>query len=210
MARVVAELGRPETAEETAARKAEFSRRYRSSKTFPSLLAAILATLAIMFVVVLGVPRGTPAEAPPIDVTAESAALAADLGHPVIDPAVPDDWRVNAARIEGGSVDAWTISYAPRAERGFLNIAQGFGASESWPAEMLRGATTSATVTIDGIEWAEYSISDAAGAGNISYALATTAGDDRVLVYGTAAPDIAKAAASAVTADIRELREATP
>ncbi|MFG6476256.1 DUF4245 family protein [Microbacterium sp. P06] len=210
MARVVAELGRPETPDETAARKAEFSRRYRSSKTFPSLIGAVLATLAIMFVVVLGVPRGTPADPPPIDASSESDALASTFNRFVIDPAVPETWRVNAARVEGGNVEAFTISYVPDSARGFLNIAQGFDAGESWPAEKLRGATITGSVTIDGIVWDEYSISDAAGAGNVSYALATTAGPDRALIFGTASPDVAKVAATALADDIRTLREVAP
>jgi hypothetical protein len=42
--RVVAELGRPETPEETAARKAESSRVYRSSQNFRNLIAARAST----------------------------------------------------------------------------------------------------------------------------------------------------------------------
>lgn len=210
MARIVAELGRPETPEETAARKAEFSRRYRSSKTFPSLIAAVLATLAVMAIVVFGVPRGTPTEAPPIDVSAESAALSSTFGRPVIDPAVPEDWRVNVARMENRSVDAWTIAYVPRGERGFVNVAQGFDAGDSWPAEMLRGAASTNTVTIDGVEWDEYVISDSAASKNISYALGTRAGPDRILVYGSASPEVARVAATALVDDIRELQEDAP
>ena len=206
MARVVAELGRPETPQETADRKAEFSRRYRSSKTFPSLFAAILVTLAIMFVVVVGVPRGQLADAPQIDVSAEASALSSTLNRPVIDPAIPESWRVNAARIEGASVDAWTVSYAPDDAAGFLRVAQGFDATESWPVEVLRGAGSSETVTIDGIVWDEYSIADSSRSGNISYALGTEAGADRILIYGSASPEVARRAAEAVAADVRDLR----
>ena len=46
--RVVAELGRPETAAETAARKAESSRVYRSSQTTRNLIAALLVTIAML------------------------------------------------------------------------------------------------------------------------------------------------------------------
>ncbi|HYP73058.1 MAG TPA: DUF4245 domain-containing protein, partial [Microbacterium sp.] len=60
--RVVAELGRPETPQETADRKAASSAAYRSSKTFRNLIAALLITVAVVAVVYLGVPRGSLAE----------------------------------------------------------------------------------------------------------------------------------------------------
>jgi hypothetical protein len=209
MARVVAELGRPETPEETAARKAEFSRNYRSSKTFPSLIGAMLATLAILFIVVLGVPRGTPAAPPPIDVAATAADLSAGLNRPVVSPTAPDSWRVNSARLEGDGVEAWTIVYAPEDDPGFLRVAQGFDAGETWPVETLGGARSTGTVTIDGIVWDEYPSVDPSSAGNVSYALATDAGDDRILIYGSTSAEVAQTAAAGVADDIRDLREET-
>ena len=65
---IVAELGRPETSEETAARKAASSKAYRSSQTVRSLVAALIVTLAIVAVIVLAVPRGEPATTQKIDV----------------------------------------------------------------------------------------------------------------------------------------------
>ena len=46
--RIVAELGRPETPDETAARKAESSRVYRASQNTRNLVAALLVTLAVV------------------------------------------------------------------------------------------------------------------------------------------------------------------
>src|SRR3546814_6486486 len=84
MARVVAELGRPETPEETAARKAESSRIYRSSQSFRNLIAALVVTLIVVAVVIFGVHRGDVAEAPEIDVAAEASDLSDTLGRPVL------------------------------------------------------------------------------------------------------------------------------
>ncbi len=102
--RVVAELGRPETPSETASRKAESSRIYRSSQTFRNLIAALLVTLAVVAVVVLGVPRGDVAAPPDIDVAEVATGLGEVYGRTVISPDVPEDWRVNAAKMAGDSV----------------------------------------------------------------------------------------------------------
>jgi hypothetical protein len=57
--RVVAELGRPETPEETAARKAENSRKHRAKQTINNLVLSLLVSLGLVLVIFLMVPRGT-------------------------------------------------------------------------------------------------------------------------------------------------------
>lgn len=204
--RVVAELGRPETPEETAARKAESSRVHRSSQTFRNLIAALIVTLGIVAVVVAIVPRGTPAPRDPIDVAAVASRLATSEGRTVVVPAVPAEWTVNAAGIEGDGVAAWTMTYVPGEDAGFLRIAQGFDADEAWPTRVLRGAGVGGTVTIAGIEWKRYDIRDAESAGNVSDAISTQAGSDTILVYGSTSDDDLEKAAASVAADIRRLR----
>ncbi|MFT4212022.1 MAG: DUF4245 family protein [Microbacterium sp.] len=204
--RVVAELGRPETAAETAARKAESSRIYRSSQTFRNLIAALLATLAVVAVIALGVPRGDPTPAATIDVAAEAAATAEAYGRAVIAPDVPSDWTVNQAQIDGDNVTAFTIVYVPD-DTGYLRVAQAFDPDAAWVSRTLSGAVSDGTVTIDGIDWDRYEIS---ASDDVSYALATTAGPDQVLIYGTADADTAAVAATGVADQIRALREETP
>ncbi|QKJ19065.1 DUF4245 family protein [Microbacterium hominis] len=206
--RIVAELGRPETPDETAARKAESSRVYRSSKNIRNLVAALLATLAILLVIVLAVPRGTPPEAEPIDVEAVAADIAVAEDRIVVSPDVPDQWRVNGARIEGDGPRAWTIIYAP--ETGFLRVAQGFDADPAWPGRMLSGATPDGTVRIAGVEWTRYDIANPERAGNISAALSVEAGTDIILIYGAAAEDLLETAAAGMADDVIALREETP
>ncbi|WP_136585243.1 DUF4245 family protein [Microbacterium hydrothermale] len=208
MARVVAHLGRPETPQETADRKAESSRRYRSSKTFRNLIAALLVTVALVFVVIAAVPRGEPAPRPAPDVPALAADIEADLGRPVLSPALGDDWRVNQATTEGvGGTEAWTMVYVRSGESGFLRIAQGFDADEAWVGQVLDGTRSTETVDIDGITWNVYRPANPSGTGNIDYALATPAGPDYVLVYGDASPETAALAAASVTTQIEQLRE---
>lgn len=203
--RIVAELGRPETPEETADRKAEASRVYRSSQTFRNLIAALIATLAIVFVVTAMVPRGDVASTAKIDVAAQAQQVASGYGTKPLVPVVPSSWRVNAATVSGDEVPTWTITYVP-GKQGFLNIAQGFDADAGWDARLLHNAASDGTLTIAGIVWTRYEISDPAQAGNVSYALATAAGRDRVMVYGATDPDTAATAARTLADQIRSLR----
>ena len=205
--RVVAELGRPETAQETADRKAEFSRAYRASQNTRNLVAALLVTLAVVIVIVFAVPRGSLPEREAIDVSAVAADVSASEGRTVIDPAVPEEWLANSARIEGDSVRAWTIVYVPDEASGFLRVAQGFDADPAWATRALNGADSERTVTIDGIAWDVYDIPDPSRAGNVSFAMSTQAGSDTVIVYGSADEKTAKVAAAAVADQLREIAE---
>lgn len=210
--RVVAELGRPETADETAARKAESSRVYRSSQTARNLIAALIVTVAIVAVIIFAVPRGTPTEQPAIDVAAAAERVTETEGRGALSPSVSDAWIVNRASIDGdGSVRAWTIVYAPKGEeeRGFLRVAQGFDADAGWTARLLSGAAPTSQTTIDGVVWDRYDL-DPARTGNISVGLSTDLGPDTVVVYGLADEEQLEDLATAVSAEVVALREDAP
>jgi len=202
--RVVAELGRPETPEETAARKAAASERYRSSKTFRNLIAALIVCLGIMAVVYLGVPRGTPADIPEADVAASAAQAEASAGHGVVLPEVPKTWRANSALVEGGE---WRIVYAPA--RGYVEVTQSFSAPEGWVSRELGGFAPTGTTTIDGIEWDVYELPSPVQ--KIDYALATTIGSDTVVIGLAESTDrgAATTVAESLGDQIRTLREET-
>lgn len=208
--RVVAELGRPETPDETASRKAESSRIYRASQNTRNLIAALLVTLAVVAVIILAVPRGEPPQTPPIDVAAVAQSIESAEGRTVLVPGVPDAWRVNRASIEGDSTAAWTIVYVPDETTGFLRFAQGFDADPAWTTRALSGASVSGTVMIGGVEWQTYDIPDPVRAGNISAAVSTQAGSDIVLIYGSTDDATLELAAAAVADQIIALREEAP
>lgn len=208
--RIVAELGRPETADETASRKAESSRVYRASQNTRNLIAALLVTLAVVAVIIFAVPRGEPPHAEPIDVPGVAQSIETAEGRTVIVPVVPEEWLVNRATIDGDSTAAWTIVYVPDETTGFLRFAQGFDADPGWTTRVLSGASVDGTVTLDGVEWDRYDIPDPSRAGNISAALSTQAGPDVILVYGSTDEATLELAAASVAEQILALRAETP
>ncbi len=205
--RVVAELGRPETPDETAARKAESSHAYRSSQTVRNLVAALLVTLAVVAVIVLSGPRGTIDDSSPIDVAAVAADASSAYGRTLVVPDVPAGWRVNSAAVAGDQTATWTIVYATDETSGYLRVSQGLDADTAWDARLLSGAAADGTVTIDGIDWTRYAITGPAQTQNISYAIGTDAGTDRILIYGAADAQTAATAATGLADQITALRE---
>ncbi|WP_312169124.1 DUF4245 family protein [Microbacterium sp.] len=206
---IVAELGRPETPEETAARKAASSKAYRSSQTVRSLVAALIVTLAIVMVIVFAVPRGEPANAPTVDMVGIASDVESTVDSPVIVPDLGDFWRVNVAKLTTGAPLVWDLTLAPSAEdeRGFIKIAQAFDSDSSWAPQRLNGTAPTDTTSIGGLEWDVYELGDAGAKQNITHAIGTQAGDDYLLLYGSRSADSTAELAESLVPQIRELSE---
>src|SRR5680860_644767 len=104
--RVVAELGRPETPQETMDRKAENSRKYRARKTLNNLVLSLLATLAAVLMIVLLVPRNDNPVNRAVDFTTVAAQLQPGVDEPLVVPELPQGWSANAAEWRTGAADA--------------------------------------------------------------------------------------------------------
>ncbi|PJJ62221.1 DUF4245 domain-containing protein [Compostimonas suwonensis] len=206
--RIVAELGRPETPEETAARKAENSRNHRNRQTLNNLVASLLATVGLAIVIVLLVPRNDN----PIDRSVDYAAVAVDAQRTVdetaLSPELPGGWSANAAEVRTGGADGieyWYIGFiTPKDE--FVGLTQGFDTNPTWLDEQVAGTLPSATTTIDGRQWDVYDNRGSDDVGNVEYALVTQTGADTIVLFGTAGDAEFETLASAVSAQLDQQR----
>lgn len=209
---IVAELGRPETPSETAARKAESSRVYRASQNFRNLIAALIVTVAVVAVIVFAVPRGEPVPPKPIDLAGIAVNVEDTMSGPVLVPEIPKDWRVNGAELQSTSaIPVWDIVAAPDGEkdRGFLHITQAFGADSSWAPQVLNGIAPTSETEVGGLTWDVFEIANPDDNGNVSYAIGTQAGDDYILLYGSMSAKDTAAFAENLIPQIIEISEAS-
>ncbi|KZX22744.1 DUF4245 domain-containing protein [Rathayibacter tanaceti] len=201
--RVVAELGRPETAEETAARKAENSRLYRQRKTVNNLVFSLLATVGAVALIVLLVPRGDTVDLASVDVPRVAAQVQLGQTQTLAVPTLPEGWKANAAELrrEGG-IDYWYVGLlTPKA--GYIGLSQGLDADEDWVASQLDRRAATGVERIDGRAWTVFDHRDSgADTGNTPYALETTEGSSTYLVYGTAPTDEIRQVVAAITPQI--------
>jgi hypothetical protein len=204
--RVVAELGRPETPEETAARKAANSQKHRQQQTLKNLVLALGASLLVVLVIVLLVPRtDTPVDRD-VDVAsiAEQARIASD--DPLAVPELPEGWRANAAELRTSEVDdvtAWYVGYLTPSNE-YLGMYQGIDANPTWVAGQLARTAATGTTTIDGVEWTVYDNRESSvDVGNAKYGLTTEAGDSTFVLLGTATLDEFETVATALVPTIR-------
>ena len=190
--RVVAELGRPETPEQTAARMAENSRLHRQRQNVRNLVLALGASLAVMLVIVLIVPRSDAPIERDVDVAAIAEQAQAVNDDPLAVPELPAGWRSNSAELRRSDVDgvtAWYAGYLTPSDE-YLGMYQGIEANPTWVAGLLARTIATGTTTIDGVEWTVYDNRDSTDdVGNARYGLTTEAGDSTFVLLGTASPE---------------------
>lgn len=206
---IVAELGRPETPQETASRKAEASRNHRARQTVNNLVYALIATLAIVAVIVLIVPRSTPTEQTHVDYAKVAAQGQGTEPDRLVTPNLPKQWTSNSAELKTGSadkIDAWYIGLITPAEQ-YIGLTQGFKANDTWLANLLENTAGTGSVTIDGIAWTVYDNRHSSrDVGNVEYALSTQAGDSTFVLLGTAKTAEFDAVARAMASQISAIK----
>ncbi len=170
--------------------------------------------MALVAVIVLIVPRGNPtASAPPVDYAAVAQQAQGSEPDRLLVPELPSGWKSNSAELRtktSDNVDAWYIGLlTPKGQ--YIGMVQGFGANDSWVADQVNRTRISGTRDIGGVKWDVYD-NRAAGsdAGNVAYALVTTAGKSTVVVFGTASDDEFTTVASSLTGQLHDLGSPTP
>jgi hypothetical protein len=214
---VVAELGRPETADETAARKADASKRYRASKTMNNLWFSLLVTVGVVLVIVFMVPRNDSPRTQSVDYVAAATEAQESFPVPLAVPELSKDWSSNGAEDRSSSLDkvsAWYMGFISPAQQ-YISLTQAVGANPSWLDDQLDHTRPSGQVSIDGIDWTVYDNRDAStDVGNVKYALTTESGASTFVIAGTATPDETADFASSISQAVKDqpetAKETTP
>jgi hypothetical protein len=210
--RVVAELGRPELPEETAARLAENSRLYRSRKTVNNLVLSLLATLVAVLVIVLAVPRSETPLYRDVDYQRIAAEAERGLDTTLAAPELPAGWQANAAEWNPGGtskVPTWYVGFITPTSR-FIGLTQAIDANPAWLADELQKQAASSTETIGGVVWDVYRNSaPKEDRGNFEYALVTASGISTYLLIGTATEADFRVLAEALADQVASSRTGT-
>jgi hypothetical protein len=204
---IVAELGRAETPQETADRKAAASAKRRSNQTAVNLVIALAASLGIVLFLILVVVRPnvpTVSEENSIDYAAVAAEAQGSIDDTLVVPVLPPGWWANRAEFTDSATDdvtTWQIGLiTPSAQ--YIGFTQGLDANPRWVAGELENAQPTGTETIDGITWEVYDRRDVDDPGNLAYALVTTVGNSTFVLSGTASDAEFATLAASVTAEL--------
>ncbi|QZY51469.1 DUF4245 family protein [Leucobacter tenebrionis] len=219
---VVAELGRPETPAETAARKANDSRLYRQRKTVNNLVFSLIVSLGLMLVIVLMAPGliggKSTFEDHSVDVAALAAEAAPSAGRTLVAPAAPDAWKAKSAGLrQRDGVVSWQIDYTTVDEttghEAYAAVVQAFtpdGApvDEKWISQALEQQSPTGAEQIGGIDWVVYDHPDRdPDSSNMVFGLQGEWQGDTILVYGTDTPATLRVLAADVAASLTTPKE---
>ncbi|SBN62549.1 Protein of unknown function (DUF4245) [Curtobacterium sp. 9128] len=185
---VVAELGRPETAEETWARKDSARRARRQHQTAFNLVLALIASLGIVVFLVAVVAR--PDGAVDRSVDYQQVAAQADVpGVTLAAPELPDSYSANRADYKdkaADGVDVWTVGFLTP-DKQYVGLQQGIDANPTWVANQLDQHAATGSRSIGGTKWTVYDRrAEGKDAGNQAYSLVATFGQNTVVLAGTA------------------------
>ena len=204
--RIVAELGRPETPEEKAARLTEQSRKYRARKTINNLILSLSVTVVAAFVIYLMVPHSDQAPDWQVDYAKIGAEAQAATGDGLDIPMVPKTWKANQARLEGPGADKiviWHVGFITPSNT-LASYRQGIDGNPAWVAGILKSAKKTSSRTVGGLNWDIYDNRSVEGSGNLAYAMVTVAAGSTFVLNGTASDNEFDQLASAVAAGLPE------
>jgi len=196
---IVAELGRAETPDEVADRKAAASAARRANQTAVNLVIALLASLAVVALILLVVVRPQGIEREPIDYAEIAAGAEDSTGVPLAAPRLPEGWSANRAELVRGDdgILTWRIGFVTPAEQ-YIGLVQGIDADDRWAGDQVEHARESGTARLGGVSWRSYDRRSEPDPGNLAYALVAGFGDSTVVLGGTASDEEFEVLATAV------------
>ncbi len=187
---IVAELGRPETAQEIADRMAASRLAHRSNQTTLNLVIALGASLLVVFLIVIVVVRPDQGGAPKtVNWTAVAKDAQQSVSTTLAVPRLPSSWTANRAQIEDAvsasdGIANWQIGFLTPSTQ-YIGLVQGIDANPSWVATELSNKRPTGTASYGGDTWQVYDHRTAENPGNLAYALVTTIGKSTIVLAGT-------------------------
>lgn len=161
----------------------------RARQTLINLLLSLVASVGVMVLLVLAVPRDDSNRIQPVDFQAVAIEAAKEAPEEILVPVIPVDWYSNAARYRSSALDGVANWYAgfigPNSE--FIAMTQGFDVNTTWMQLMLESNKQTGEVVIQGQTWKIYeSIRENNPRKSKDYMLVLEYRENALFVYGVA------------------------
>lgn len=185
--RVVAELGRPETPQEIADRRAATSAKRRRNQTAINLVFSLVASLVVVLVAVLIVVRPDDRGAvDAVDYREIAERSQSQAGAPLAAPELPEGWVANLAELRTvDDVSTWYVGFVTP-EQQFIALEQGIDADADWLEQATDGRAATGAELIGDTEWASYDYRGDEEAGNYAFGLSVAEAESTYVLHGTA------------------------
>lgn len=164
--------------------------RHRARQTIVNLVLALAASVGLVVVLVLIVPRDDSNRIKPVDYVGIAHGAAADSKLPIFTLTPPTNWWSNSAVFNENPVDTvqnFTAGFVG-SETKYIGYTQAFAANPTWLALNLNGMTVTGELQTDHFSWQIYqSVEKHEPAKTKDYQLVLNYGEQNyVLLYGVA------------------------
>ena len=127
----------------------------RARQTLINLLLSLGATIGVMLVLILAVPRDDSNRVQAVDYKELAVQAASQAPGPLLVPAFPVDWYSNSARFRSATQDGVATWYAgfvgPNSE--FIALTQGFDVNQTWLQIQLEANKPTEEVVLGNSTW---------------------------------------------------------
>jgi hypothetical protein len=127
----------------------------RARQTLINLLLSLGATIGVMLILILAVPRDDSNRVQSVDYEQLAAQAASQAPGALLVPTIPVDWYSNSARFRSASQDGVATWYAgfvgPKGE--FIALTQGFDVNQTWLQIQLEANKPTGEVTLGDTTW---------------------------------------------------------
>jgi hypothetical protein len=161
----------------------------RARQTLINLLLSLGATIGVMLVLILAVPRDDSNRVQAVDYKELAAQAASQAPGPLLVPAIPVDWYSNSARFRSATQDGVATWYAgfvgPNSE--FIALTQGFDVNQTWLQIQLEANKPTEEVILGNSTWEIFeSTKDNNPQKSKDFLMVLEYDSNAVLVYGVA------------------------
>lgn len=161
----------------------------RARQTLINLLLSLGATIGVMLVLILAVPRDDSNRVQAVDYKEIAAQAASEAPSVLLVPTIPVDWYSNGARFRSSAQDgvaSWYASFVgPQNE--FIAMTQGFDVNQTWLQIQLEANKLTGEITLADKSWKIYeSTKSNTPAKSKDFLMVLEYANNAVLVYGVA------------------------
>jgi hypothetical protein len=175
----------------------------RARQTVINLLLSLAATVGVVILMVLVVPRDDSNQIPHVDYKAVARDATDATGRPIIIPEIEANWWSNSARLstkpKDGTDGSWYVGFVGPQNQ-YIGFTQTFKTNPTWLALQLTDMQQTGEISTQARSWQVWqSVEKHVPAKTRDYMLVSSINDDTLLIYGTASESEFKAFASGVT-----------
>jgi hypothetical protein len=180
----------------------------RARQTVINLALSLAATIGVMIVMVLVVPRDDSSQIQRIDYKQVAAEAAEATQMPILVPEIEPGWWSNSARWtskpKDGTDASWYVGFVGP-KNSYIGFTQTYNTNPTWLALQLTGLEDTGKTLLNG-EWSVWvSPEKHVPAKTKDYMLVSSLGKDTLLVYGTADEAEMTTFAAGVSSQVRKV-----